>query len=118
MHATKQLEQTLDRIGSTFTVEEITGFLDKQKKRGVRTVEALKGVIDNIDVNFNTHLGREIMTDDIMRFESLLSKVIIEEATPGDIAELRVIKGRLKTMSKRLDIFMDSLKKVGGNNGR
>jgi hypothetical protein len=114
----RPLEDRLDRESNTFTIDEVNEFFDKNKKRGTKTIEALKGVIDNIDINFNTKIGREILKDDIERFQYLLTKIIIEEANEAERAEFRAVRSRLDRISKRLDIFTESLKNVGGNHGR
>jgi cytidylate kinase len=115
MLATWQRRLTLD---NTFTMQDIVNFFERQKKRGIKTVEALKEVVDNIDVNFNTQVGREVMIDDINRYEMLLTKVIKEEANDNDRAEMRVILSRLGKINRRLDTFTKSLKSIGGTNGR
>lgn len=102
----------MDRVGNQFTTEELLIFLDRQKKSGMRTIDSLRSVIENIDINFNHPVGRELLKDDIDRFELLLSKIVKEESTEFDRAEFRVIKSRLAKISQRMDTYLAGLKKI------
>jgi hypothetical protein len=108
----------MDRTGNVFSQEELLTFLENNKKRGAKSLEALREVIENIDANFNHPLGRELLHDDMLRFNYLLTKIIKEDANEYDRAEFRVVKSRLDNISQRMDIYLNSLKKIGGQDGR
>jgi hypothetical protein len=95
-----------------FTIEEVVNFFRKNRVAGSKSLEQLEKVSKNISVNFNTDIGREILLDDINKFNELLEKIIREEETPQEKAEFRVIRGRLDKLNQRLNVFLKSIGKI------
>jgi len=102
------------KLGNVISIEDMAEFLASQKKRGSRLLKNLETSIPNIEVNFSTKLGQEILKDDLERYDILLSKVIAEEANEEDRAELRVLKRRFALLSARISVVMEGLKKMRG----
>jgi hypothetical protein len=108
----------VDRLANTVTIDDFTKFMEEQKGRGKRLVKSLNNILPNIEVNFNTTIGNEILKDDLDRYDILLTKLIQEEATDEDRAEIRYLKRRFAILNARVDIAMDALRKMRGTDGR
>ena len=105
-------------MANTISIDDFTKFIEEQKGRGKRLIKSLNNVLPNIEVNFNTTIGNEILKDDLERFDLLITKVIQEEATDEDRAEIRYLKRRFAILSARVDIVMDGLRKMRGTDER
>jgi len=105
-------------LANTISIDDFTKFIEEQKGRGKRLIKSLNNVLPNIEVNFNTTIGNEILKDDLERFDLLITKVIQEEATDEDRAEIRYLKRRFAILSARVDIVMDGLRKMRGTDER
>jgi hypothetical protein len=70
--------------------------------------------MESIRTVLTTEVGRDILYEDIERFESLLWKLIDNgfgyekgQANDDDLVEMRYLKNRITTLSKRIYQFLE-----------
>lgn len=83
-------------------------------KRGKLTQRMLEENLDNIRVVLTTDVGKELLFEDIQKFETLLYKLIDkgygyekDQVTDDDLVEMRYLKNRIFSITKRIHQFLE-----------
>ena len=97
----------MEKMNLTFNVEEIQRFLALTGKRGAQLLSDLGKSIPFIEAVYNSEVGKEILKDDIQRYEELLRKVESLEANEEDKAEYKFLRNtRLPRVVGRIHAFL------------
>lgn len=99
-------------MDNDITIEQVKNYLDKNFKRGNLALNALNKTIDGINAIFSTRVGRDILVDDINRFETLLVKLAAQEVSDEEKAEFRYLKERLSKLSHRIEIYLKTMQDI------
>ena len=104
------MEDLKDRI----TEEDIRRYT---KKRGAQNTSRLLSILGKKKQFLNaweSPVGQELMTHLLIDAESLLEKIIKEEATPEEIAEFRVIRRWLVSVEEKITSYYSDLNNLKG----
>lgn len=100
------------------TKEGIREYVDRHGRRGQMVIDAVSKVLPTLQMIFDTEVGREILKEDIERCEILLVKIVNFDATDEDKIEFRYLRDRIIGLGKKLEVFFNYLKDVGGSYAR
>lgn len=100
---------------ANLTIEQVKEYLERNKTRGGVALTVLSKVVDSINVIFNTKVGRELLAEDMNRFEVLLEKICNFEASDYEKAEFWYIRERLVKIANKLEIYLKKLEEIKGN---
>lgn len=102
----------MDRINLSFSVEEISRFMELAGRRGKKVLEEISSLAPFINAVYNSEVGKEILKDDVNRYAELLDKVKNINATVEEQAEYKYLRGRLVRVSGRLNEYISNISKV------
>jgi len=95
------------------TFDEIEKFLEQTRTKGAKILSVLGKISPEVNVLFNTEVGREILKEDIYRIEELMEKIANFQSTPEDLAELRYLnKVRMPKVLGKLKKYIDGVKLI------
>jgi hypothetical protein len=96
------------------TVEQLERFIEKYGRRATNTMSVL-GKYEPFIQAIQTDVGKEILRDDIVRHEILLTKIYNDQADDAEKAEFRYLKRRLLVNAERIQLWLDGLKNIKNN---
>lgn len=92
----------------------VKDYFKEFSRRGNTVKRLLETNMESIRTILTTEVGRDILYEDIERFESLLWKLIDNgfgyekgQANDDDLVEMRYLKNRITTLSKRIYQFLE-----------
>lgn len=88
-------------------ITEYAETIKKLKTRGNATINIVKKDIPFIAAILDTELGRQLLLEDIERFEELLYKAAEIDLNVDERAEFKVLKRRIITFSTRLNRYLN-----------
>jgi len=98
----------------TPSLDDISRYLELTGKRGTQTLSILGRYFPFVQSVLGTEVGREILKDDVDRVEELLLKVIKEEETDLERAELRYLRDvRMPKVIKKVKLYLEAIKEIG-----
>lgn len=93
-------------------LEKVQNFLERYGTRGKKTIETLISIDDQYGLMFSNELLYSIIEEDLKTFETLLFKAAIEGLDENERAEFRYIKYRLDNIKRKMNYYVDTLKKI------
>lgn len=97
-------------------VEAVNTILQTFKYRDKRKILSELSKQGKLVDAFNTEVGQEILKDAIAHADTLLSKIINEDADEKDKAEYRVYRRLINKWGTKVENYISNLNKaVGGN---
>ena len=103
----------MEKLNLTFNVEEINRFLELTKQKGAQLLSDLGKLVPFIEAVYNSEVGKEILKDDLQKYEELLKKVQNLEATEEEKAEYRYLRNtRLPRVVGRIHAFLKRVEAI------
>ena len=93
------------------TIDELEGYLKNHGKQASLTVSIL-GKLQPFMNALKTELGQEILKDDMIQHEILLTKIYNENATIQELAEFRYLKNRLRKIAERVNTYNEKVREI------
>jgi hypothetical protein len=94
------------------SIRQLEEYQEKYGKRAASTLGVLGKLVGFVEA-IKSPLGLELLKDDIERVDELLEKMILENITPQELAELRYLKNqRLPKVTGRISTFLKLSKEV------
>lgn len=95
------------------TSKVVEQFLLRTGKRGEKTLTTLGKIYPDIHSLLETEVGQAILEDDILRHDTLLTKIYKEEATAQELAEFRYLRDyRLPRVIGKIREYFELFKQV------
>jgi hypothetical protein len=92
--------------------ESFSEYLEKHGKRGQMVVDGLSGILSELQMIFETSVGKEILKDDVERCEYLVTLIMEEKASDLEKAEFRYLRGRIIGIGEKLSKYLDLVNKI------
>ena len=93
----------------------VRDYFNDYGRRGRITSKILKNNIEFLRKVFNSELGKDLLTEDVERFETLLWRLIDKgygyedgKVNDDDLVELRYLKERILKISKRISQYIET----------
>ena len=93
------------------SITELEQYLNTHGKHASMTLSLL-GKLQPFLNALNSELGQELLKDDIVQHEILLTKIYNENATIQELAEFRYLKNRLRKIAERVNTYNEKVREI------
>jgi hypothetical protein len=100
-----------DRLDS-ISKESFLSYLESHGRRGQMVINGLSGLLDSLQMVFETSVGKEILKEDVERCEYLVTLIMEEKATDLEKAEFRYLRSRIIKIGEKLEKYLELVDKI------
>lgn len=98
-------------MSDNILTEEMRNVLTGQGLRGAKLLSVL-GKQSRLMQAFETDIGKELLRGALTQANMALERIVNETATPGELAEFRVLKRILIDWAQRIETYYENLDKI------
>jgi hypothetical protein len=93
-------------------LKQIEVFRRKYGRTADKTLEVLAKLCKDIESVFDLDIGVQILTEDLLRYDSLLFKAASQVLSDDERAEFRYLYRRLESLSAKINKYYELISKI------
>ena len=93
-------------------LKQIEVFRRKYGRTADKTLEILAKLCKDIESVFDLDIGVQILTEDLLRYDSLLFKAASQVLSDDERAEFRYLYRRLESLSAKINKYYELISKI------
>lgn len=93
-------------------LQEIEDFRRRFGRKADKTIETLAALDKQISSALSSTIGKEVLQDDLRRYDELLFKAAKESLSVDERAEFNYVFKRLQVISNKINDYLDKINKI------